>query len=343
VIGPANSHALRLDVAIEKLRLAVPIRISNRLFEEQEAIVVTLSDGKHVGRGEASGVYYFGDTAQSVRAAIEAVRPAIERGIDRPALQQLLVPGGARNAVDCALWDLDAQRTNTPVWRLAGLSQPQALTTTFTLGADEPAAMAAAARRFAQARALKLKLTGNLAQDAARVRAVREARPGVWMGVDANQGYRIEQLAALLGCLVEAEVSLLEQPLERGCESDLDGLDSPIPIAADESVQQLTDLPSLVGRFQVINIKLDKSGGLTEALSMVREARALGLRTMVGCMACSSLAVAPAFLLAQLCDVVDLDAPLFLANDHKGGVSYHDGHVWSDGAIWGSPEGFVLP
>jgi L-Ala-D/L-Glu epimerase len=341
--SPAEIHALRLDVAIEKLQLAVPVRISNHLFEEQEVIVVTLSNGKHIGRGEASGVYYFGDTAHSMRAAIEAVRPAIERGIDRPALQELLVPGGARNAVNCALWDLDARRMAKPVWRLAGLRQPRALATTFTLGADDPAAMAAAARRFAQARALKLKLTGDLALDAARVRAVREARPGIWMGVDANQGYRIGQLASLLGCLVEAEVSLLEQPLERGCESDLDGFDSLIPIAADESVQQLTDLPSLVGRFQVMNIKLDKCGGLTEALAMVREARALGLKTMVGCMACSSLAVAPAFLLAQLCDVVDLDAPLFLANDRESGVSYHDGQVWSDGAIWGSPEGFVPP
>ena len=333
---------MRLDVAIERLRLAVPVRISNRLFEEQDVIVVTLSDGGHIGRGEASGVYYFGDTAQSLRAAIEAVRPVIERGIDRPALQKLLPPGGARNAVDCALWDLEAHRTSTPVWKVAGLGPPRALSTTFTLGADGPAVMAARARRFVQARALKLKLTGDLAQDAARVRAVREARPEVWIGVDANQGYRIEDLVSLVASLLDAGVSLLEQPLQRGREAELDGFDSPIPIAADESVQRLADLSSLVGRFQVANIKLDKCGGLTEALAMVGQARALGLKTMVGCMACSSLAVAPAFVLGQLCDVVDLDAPLFLTNDREGGVSYPDGQVWSDGSIWGNPQGPVV-
>jgi L-alanine-DL-glutamate epimerase-like enolase superfamily enzyme len=329
---------MRLDIAIETLRLASPIRISNHIFESQDVIVVSLSDGKHVGRGEASGIYYFGDTAHSLRAAVEDIRPQIEYGIDREELQALLPPGGARNAVDCALWDLEAQRANTPVWKLAGLDPPQPLLTTFTLGADDPGAMAAGAREYAQARALKLKLTGELALDAARVRSVRQARPDVWMGVDANQGYRIEDLTALVDCLVEARVSLLEQPLTRGCEDDLDGFDSRVPIAADESIQSASDLAAMPGRFQVINIKLDKCGGLTEAFAMTHQARALGLRIMIGSMACSSLAVAPACVLGQLCSVVDLDAPLFLANDRRPGVTYQDGCVYGGETIWGGPK-----
>ena len=205
-------------------------------------MVVTLDDGEHRGRGEASGVYYLGDTAKTMVAEIEAVRGAIERGIDRTALQRLLPAGGARNAVDCALWELEAQRLGVAVWELAGIDAPKPLVTTFTLGADDPAAMAAGARKFAQARSLKLKLTGELKDDIERVRAVRAARPEVWMGVDANQGYGIESLGSLIGVLESAKVSLLEQPLKRGREADLDGFKSTIPIAADESALKLADI-----------------------------------------------------------------------------------------------------
>ena len=171
------------------------------------------------GVGEASGVYYLGDTAQTMLADIEAARTAIEAGIDRAALQKLLPPGGARNAVDCALWELEAHRLGVAVWELAGLGSPKPLLTTFTLGAEDPAVMVAGARKYAQARALKLKLTGELPVDIERVKAVRGARPEVWMGVDANQGYTLDKLDALLGVLVAANVSLLEQPLKRGCEA----------------------------------------------------------------------------------------------------------------------------
>jgi L-alanine-DL-glutamate epimerase-like enolase superfamily enzyme len=327
---------LKLDVAVEKLRLAAPFRISGYVFEEQDAVVVTLGDGTHRGRGEASGVYYLGDNAPQMVAAIEASRAAIEAGIDRAVLQQLLPPGGARNAVDCALWDLDAHRTGKEVWELAGLPPPKPLITTFTLGADDPSVMAAGASKYANARALKMKLTGELERDIARVQAVRRARPHTWLGVDANQGYDIVELDKLLGALVDADVSLLEQPLKRGREADLDGYTSPIPIAADESVLSLADVPGLVGRFNVVNIKLDKCGGLTEGLAMAHEAKRLGLSVMVGNMVGSSLAMAPAFVLGQLCDVVDLDGPIFLAHDRTPAISYDEGLAWCSDKVWGS-------
>jgi L-alanine-DL-glutamate epimerase-like enolase superfamily enzyme len=325
-----------MSIAIEKLRLAAPFRISGFVFEEQEVVVVTLDDGLHSGRGEASGVYYLNDTAQSMAEIIEGARGAIEAGIDRPALQGLLPPGGARNAVDCALWEFDAHRLSTPVWKLAQLPAPKPLLTTFTLGADDPAAMVAGARKYAQARALKLKLTGELDLDVERVRAVRAARPEVWMGVDANQGYAIDALDSLIGSLIGANVSLLEQPLKRGREADLEGYKSRIPIAADESALSFGDLPGLVGRFDVVNIKLDKCGGLTEGLAMAHEARRLGMRVMVGNMVGTSLAMAPAFVLGQLCDVVDLDGPIFLVKDRTPSMTYADGNAWSDDNVWGA-------
>jgi L-alanine-DL-glutamate epimerase-like enolase superfamily enzyme len=329
-------RVLKLGIAVEKLRLSAPFRISGFVFEEQEVVVVTLDDGSHRGRGEASGVYYLGDTSQSMVAAIETVREAIEAGIDRAELQSLLPPGGARNAVDCALWELDAQRRRLPVWKVAELPAVKPLVTTFTLGADDPAAMAAGARKYAQARCLKLKLTGDLDLDIARVRAVRAARPGVWMGVDANQGYGIDALDSLVSALIPADVSLLEQPLKRGREADLDGFKSRIPIAADESALNFTDLPGLVGRFDVVNIKLDKCGGLTEGLAMAYEARRLGLKVMVGNMVGTSLAMAPAFVVGQLCDVVDLDGPIFLAQDRTPSMTYVDGAAWSGDDVWGA-------
>ena len=329
-------RVLKLRVAVEKLRLSAPFRISGFVFEEQEVVVATLDDGLHSGRGEASGVYYLGDTAQGMVAAIEAVRGAVEAGIDRAALQGLLPPGGARNAVDCALWELDAQRRRMPVWKIAELPVARPLVTTFTLGADDPAVMAAGARKYAQARCLKLKLTGDLDLDIARVQAVRSARPEVWMGVDANQGYGIDALDSLVGALIPQSVSLLEQPLKRGREADLDGFKSRIPIAADESALSFADLAGLVGRFDMVNIKLDKCGGLTEGLAMAYEARRLGLMVMVGNMVGTSLAMAPAFVVGQLCDVVDLDGPIFLAQDRTPGMTYTDGAAWSGDDVWGA-------
>ncbi|WP_339709393.1 dipeptide epimerase [uncultured Sphingosinicella sp.] len=327
---------LSLEVTVESLPLAKPFRISGHVFTHSDLVVVTLSDGVHSGRGEASGVYYLDDNVPEMLQAIEAVRPEIERGIDRAGLQTLMPAGGARNALDCAFWELEAKQTGRSVWDIAGFETSRPLLTTMTLGADSPEVMAEGAKvGYAQARALKLKLTGDLEDDIARVRAVRAARPDCWIGVDANQGYGIADLPALVEVLVEADVKLLEQPLRRGAEADLDGFSCPIPIAADESVLTLADVPGLVGRFNVVNIKLDKCGGLTEGLAMARKARELGLGVMVGNMVSTSLAMAPAYVVGQLCDVVDLDGPIFLAKDREPSIVYEDGYVRCPDNVWG--------
>jgi len=325
-----------LEVRTESLRLATPFRISGYVFEQTDAVLVTIDDGGRTGRGEASGVYYLGDDVDHMLAAIETVRPRIEDGIDREDLRREMAAGGARNALDCALWELEAAITRQPVWQLAGIEAPRPLVTTFTLGADDPAAMAAGARGYAGARAIKVKLTGELALDILRVRAVREARPDAWLGVDANQGFARDDLDSLVEALVELRVSLLEQPLKRGCEADLDGYRSAVPIAADESALTLADVPGLVGRFDVVNIKLDKCGGLTEGLAMAAEARRLGLGVMVGNMVGTSLAMAPAFILGQGCDFVDLDGPTFLVEDRAPSAVYRDGTIWCDETVWGA-------
>jgi L-alanine-DL-glutamate epimerase-like enolase superfamily enzyme len=265
---------------------------------------------------------------------IEGVRDSIEAGIDRETLQTLLPAGGARNAVDCALWDLDAKRLRKPAWQLADLGEPRPLLTAHTVGAESPTEMADWARSYTQAKLLKLKLTGE-AIDADRIRAVRAARKDVSLAVDANQGFTRASLEALLPVLTQARVTLVEQPFPIGQEAQLDGLKFPIPIAADESVQGLNDLPALVGRFGVVNIKLDKCGGLTEGLAIAREARRLGLDVMVGNMTGTSLAMAPGFLVGQLCQVVDLDGPLFLRTDRTPAATFTGGNIWCPENVWG--------
>ena len=326
-----------LAYRVETHPLAAPFRISGYVFEASDLVVVELTDGQHRGRGEAGGVYYMGDEAPQIVEALEANRGAIESCGSRDELRQILPVGGARNAVDCALWELEASRLGMPAYRLAGIDAPRPLITTFTLGADEPAVMAEGARKYATAKAIKVKLTGDLDLDIERVRAIREARPDVWLGVDANQGFGVADLPALVAAMVDQRVSLLEQPIARGREADLEGFVSPIPLAADESVLGLADVAGLVGRFQTVNIKLDKCGGLTEALLIAEEARKLGLGVMVGNMVGTSLAMAPAFILGQLCEVVDLDGPTFLKQDRVPGVEYRDGQIWCPDDVWGSP------
>lgn len=328
---------LTLRVEVEKWPLKAPFRITGYTTVELHVVVVTLEHRGCTGRGEAAGVYYLGDDVPSMEKRIEAARVSIEAGIDRESLQQMLPAGGARNAVDCAFWDLEAKLSGRFAWQLAGLEKPRPLLTTFTCSADEPDKMAATAHAYAHARAIKLKLTGEPI-DAERVRAVRGARADVWLGVDANQGLTRASLERLMPVLMEARVALIEQPFPIGQEALLDGLQSPIPIAADESVQSLSDIPALAGRFNVVNIKLDKCGGLTEGLAMARAARALGLETMVGNMLGTSLAMAPAFLVGQLCNVVDLDGPVFLKTDRAITVHYADGFIMCPEALWGNPS-----
>jgi L-alanine-DL-glutamate epimerase-like enolase superfamily enzyme len=328
--------AVTLRVTIDNFSLKEPFHIMGHSMVDTDVVTVTLEKGGHIGCGEASGVYYRkDDDAAGVVRQIEAIRPRIEAGIDRESLQRLLPTGGARNAVDCALWDLEAKQTGRPAWQIAGLDPPRPLLTTFTVGANEPEKMASDALAYADAKAIKLKLTGE-PFDADRVRAVRAARPDVWLGVDANQGFTRVFLETLMPVLVEARVELIEQPFKVGQEAQLDGFRSPIPLAADESAQGLADLRRLVGRFNVVNIKLDKCGGLTEGLAMARKARRLGLDVMVGNMVGTSLAMAPSCLVGQLCRVVDLDGPVFLSADRDTTVRYSDGFISCEDMLWGN-------
>ncbi|MBV8158754.1 MAG: dipeptide epimerase [Dyella sp.] len=325
---------VKLTASVERVEMTAPFRITGYTFTHNEMLVVRLESEGHVGHGEALGVYYHQDTPPSMLKQVEALRGIIESGVTRQQLLTLLPPGGARNALDCALWDLEAKQQGRAVWQLAGLNPPEPLLTTFTVGADEPEVMAERARNYTQARALKLKLTDD-DRNADRVRAVRAARPDVWMMVDANQGFTPETLASLLPALVESRVAVVEQPFPVGKEAWLDDVESPIPLAADESVQDHHDLEKLVGRVNVINIKLDKCGGLTEALILARRAQELGFKLMVGNMGGTSWSMAPGFVVGALCMVVDLDGPLFLVSDRTPAARYEDGRIWCPEEVWG--------
>ncbi|MEW9625759.1 dipeptide epimerase [Rhodanobacter geophilus] len=335
-----NTHdggRLRLQATLKSWAINAPFHITGYTFTAFDALIVELTDAQgHVGRGEAQGVYYRQDTPSAMLAQVEALRAQVEAGITREALQHLLPAGGARNVLDCALWDLEARRAGKPVWQLAGQAAPKPLLTTYTLGAGAPDAMARGALAYTQARAIKLKLTDD-ERNAERVLAVRKARPDVWLMVDANQGFTRESFARLLPTLVQARVDVVEQPFPVGNEAWLDGLERPIRIAADESVQDRGDLAKMIGRVDVVNIKLDKCGGLTEALALADEARRLGFELMVGNMGGSSLAMAPSFVVGQSCDVVDLDGPLSLVADYSPSVVYEHGAIWCPEALWGSP------
>jgi len=325
----------QLTARIERWPFKKPFRITGYEWTESEVLVVEARVGTACGRGEALGVYYYNDDPESERAQIEELAGHLEAGANIDEIIAALPRGGARNAADCALWDLRAKLGNRPVWQLLGLEPPKPLRTTFTVGAGEPAEMVATARDYTKASALKLKLTGE-DRDAERVRAVRAARPDVWLGVDANQGFTRESFERLLPALQECGVELIEQPFPIGREADLEGLSSPIPIAADESVQDSSDLSKVAGRFDVVNIKLDKCGGLTEGFAMLGEIRRMGLRPMVGCMGGTSLSMAPGFLLGQLCDIVDLDGPILFASDREPAAQYDDsGRIFCGEDVWG--------
>lgn len=272
--------------------------------------MVEASDGTHIGRGEGTPIYYKGQTAQSCIAQIAT----LPTNLDRATLQHLLPPGAARNAVDCALWDLDARRAGIPVWQLAGLARPQPLITAMTVSLGTPEKMEADARALAARTSLiKMKLAGD--GDTERVAAVRRGAPDARLIVDANEAWTGRDVAAETAALLPYGVELIEQPVKAGEDHLLDGIVSPIPLGADESVQDRADFDRCKGRYQAINIKLDKAGGLTEALALKAEARGMGFKVMVGCMLATSLGIAPAFLVAQGADWVDLDGALLLAKD----------------------------
>ena len=330
-----NANGLGLGVSRLDLPLKSPFRISGHVMEKVETVVATLQRGPALGRGEAAGVYYLDDTADRGADQLRRIAADLPQDLSRDALRTLLPPGGARNALDCALWELEAREAGRQVWELAGLPAPHRLLTTMTLGADDPEVMARGALGFGSARALKLKLTGDTAVDIERVRAVRAVRPEVWIGVDANQGYDPASIEPLVPVLVACRVSLLEQPFRRGAEAHHDTVKFPMPVAADESCLDLAELETLPGRFDVVNIKLDKCGGLTEGLMIARRAQELGLAVMVGNMVGTSLSAAPGFVLGQLCDIVDLDGPLLIARDPAPAVVYEDGYVDCPPQVWG--------
>lgn len=328
------SQNLGLRVFAERWPMREPFRITGKTWTHVDLIRVEVERDGLVGHGEAPGVYYRDETPEGMTAQIVAVQGAIEEGGNRDALLALLPAGGARNAVDAALWDLEAKESGRSVAELAGLSHLRPLETVMTLGAAAPSAMAEVARALPDWGRLKLKLTGE-AEDAERVRAVRSAAPHAWLAVDANQGFTPPSLERLMPVLIEAGIRLIEQPFPVGAESWLEGWEHVIPIAGDESLLDLPDIETMPGRFDCLNIKLDKCGGLTRGLAMARRARELGLSVMVGNMSGTSLSMAPAFVLGQLCDVVDLDGPLVLSGDRAAAVEYDRGLIRLPAGLWG--------
>jgi L-alanine-DL-glutamate epimerase-like enolase superfamily enzyme len=333
---------LTLALAAERWPIAGSFAISRGAKTEAVVVVAELGDGKARGRGECVPYARYGESVASVMTQINAMRPQLAAGLDRRALQSAMPPGAARNALDCAFWDYDAKRSGRPVHELAGLAAPHALTNAYTISLGPPAAMAEAAAKAvakpASRALLKIKVGGSDEHggDAARIAAVRAVAPKVTLIVDANEGWNDGNLAGNLAACAAAGVVLVEQPLPDGGDGALAGLKRPIPVCADESAQDRVSLPALTGKYDAVNIKLDKAGGLTEALAMAVQAERLGFAIMTGCMVATSLAMAPAMLLAQTARYVDLDGPLLLARDRPDGLRYEGSLVYPPAAaLWG--------
>jgi len=326
---------LECTVVLERWPLQEPFEIARGVLTAIDALVVCLKDGEgRTGFGEANGVSYKGETRQSMAAQIEALRPKLHAGLTGEELMRWLTPGGARNALDCALWDLRAKQAGRRAWQLAGLERVAPVLTAYTIGLGSEADVRRKIRAARHLPLLKLKTDASRHVDI--VRFAREEHPTARLVVDANQAWSRELLKRILPELKAQRVELIEQPVERGSDAQLEGLVSPIPLAADESCDDRRSLPALVGRYQYINIKLDKSGGLTEALALARSARELGFGLMVGNMGGTSLAMAPGHLIAQDCSYVDLDGPMLLATDRARAMRY-DGALLdpAEAALWG--------
>ena len=325
---------LTLALAAERWPIAGSFAISRGAKTEAAVVVAELGDGKARGRGECVPYSRYGESLDSVLAQLRAMAPRLSAGLDRKALQKAMPPGAARNALDCAFWDLEAKRAGRPVHEMAGLPAPHPLTTAYTISLAEPAAMAQAAARAASRALLKIKL--GAPGDPERIAAVRAAAPLAALIVDANEGWDARNLGTNMAACAQAGVRLIEQPLPDQRDDALASLERAVPICADESAHDRASLARLAGKYDAVNIKLDKAGGLTEALAMMAEAKRLGLATMAGCMVATSLAMAPALLLAQQADYVDLDGPLLLAKDRPGGLRYAQSLVYPPTpALWG--------
>jgi L-alanine-DL-glutamate epimerase-like enolase superfamily enzyme len=299
-------------------------RISRGSRTEALVIVATVNDGQYVGRGEGVPIRRYNQTSESVLDQIETLKR--EKGLDRQRLQELLPAGAARNAIDCALWDLEAKRSGKRVWELADVVMKPEVETSFTISLDTPAKMAAAAKANSKAPILKLKLGGDNA-DLARVEAVRGAAPNARLLVDANESWSPEHYRNVVPKLQTLGVDLIEQPFPADSDEILETLDHPIPICADESCHTAADLPRLKNRYDMVNVKLDKTGGLTEALRLYEQGRQNKFKVLIGCMVGTSLSMAPARILASIADYVDLDGPLLLSRDRDHGIHYEKGKM----------------
>ena len=317
---PADA-VTELNVRRESWPIAGSFTISRGSKTEAEVVVVELERNGECGRGECVPYPRYDESIGGVIDTLSTLQPQIESGLDRSDLQEALPAGAARNALDCAMWDLDARESGMPVWRAAGLLEPPAaLTTAYTLSLGTPEEMGQVARDHGDWPILKIKLTGD--GDAERVTAIRENAPQAIIIADANEGWSAEQFEPLADELATLGVTLIEQPLKAGEDALLAHLDHPLLVCADESCHTSKDLGDLAMKYDAINIKLDKAGGLTEAITLKECARALGLRVMIGCMVSTSLSMAPAALLAADADFVDLDGPLLLEEDREGGLRF---------------------
>jgi L-Ala-D/L-Glu epimerase len=325
---------ISLAVRIEHWPIAGSFTISRGAKTQAAVVVAELSDGHHRGRGECVPYARYGETVDGVAETIAALTGEVTRGLDRGALQGAMKPGAARNALDCAFWDLAAKRAGKPVHELAGLPAPKPLVTAYTISLAEPDIMAEQAAKAAGRALLKVKL--GSADDRARITAVRRAAPHAELIVDANEGWAPTNLADNLAACAQAGVTLVEQPLPADADDVLSRIARPLPVCADESVHARASLPGLVSKYDAVNIKLDKAGGLTEALAMVKDAERLGFALMAGCMVATSLAIAPAILIGQRACVVDLDGALLLARDRPDGLRYEESLVHpATPALWG--------
>jgi L-Ala-D/L-Glu epimerase len=325
---------MELSVRTERWPLAGAFTISRGSKTEALVVVAEITDGAHRGCGECVPYARYGETQESIVAAIEAIRPLLREGLDRAALQRAMPAGAARNALDCAYWDVNAKRMARPVYELAGIGTPQPLTTAYTISLAAAADMAAAAEQASRRPLLKVKLGGE--GDRARIAAVRRAAPRAELIVDANEGWEADNFEQNFAACADAGVTLIEQPLRVGRDEVLSRITLPIPVCADESVHDRGSLDGLAGKYDAINIKLDKAGGLSEALALTAEAERRGFAIMVGCMVATSLAMAPAMLVAQRARWVDLDGPLLLAKDRAGGLRYEGSLVYPPApALWG--------
>jgi L-alanine-DL-glutamate epimerase-like enolase superfamily enzyme len=311
---------LKLAVAVENFPIAGAFTIARGSRTEAIVVTCTVSDGLHIGRGECVPYARYGETVEGVAGAIARQAAVLARGGEPAALCAGLPAGAARNAIDCALWDLAAKREGKRVWDVAGLPAPHPVITCYTLSLGSAESMEAAAQAASARPLLKVKLGAE--GDPERIAAVRAGAPAARLVVDANEGWTAANLTMNIETCASAGVELIEQPLPAQEDTPLLGFKSPVPLCADESVHARDTLPALAGKYQAINIKLDKTGGLTEAMAMAQEARRLGLQIMVGCMVGTSLAMAPALLIAAGAAYVDLDGPLLLATDREPGLAF---------------------